>query len=40
MLDEAKVGKGHPDGADPVAQPWCRYEYAGLDPASFRSLSV
>lgn len=40
MLDEAKVGKGHPDGADPVAQPWCRYEYAGLDPASFRPLSV
>jgi hypothetical protein len=40
MLDAAKVSEGYPEGADPVVLPWCRYEYAGLDPASFRPLSV
>lgn len=37
-LGAAKVGKSYPAGADPVADPWCRYRFAGLDLAGFEPL--
>lgn len=39
MLDDVKVGQSYPDGADPNSEPWCRYEYAGLDPSTFEPLT-